>query len=352
MTLGEKVPYRGLTDNEALVVRRILGAGSESEENRVRMSGMPRTSYKEARSRVYALGILEDRYVPNPALLSIPTISFLVTHPAPGATVEAARLICNMKGAVVVWAGMEFVFGVLFQRSAAERSKIRKTVESMSILGEIRCIVSADTSQDSIPVYFDFEGAWSRITGSGSMQKYPRHLPTGGDAERTWPSARHVAPMVEELLRKPIEDSARNRPPHLLGPSLLPRNYRRLIDRGLVEWRTFLGVGRPIVYKGWKLSEVVIIYGRLKDDTGLYPLFQDLVTKCQVYPFLLAAGGGEMIMGNFAVEPVTNAENSGLRSSSQNVTRTISNHLESFRYVRESTESLSVLHSHRYDLVA
>jgi hypothetical protein len=72
---------RNLTENEAVVIKSLLAGSTESGEDRIRDSGLPRSTYRDAKRRIYASGILADRYVPSAVAVSSLRATFLVARP-------------------------------------------------------------------------------------------------------------------------------------------------------------------------------------------------------------------------------------------------------------------------------
>jgi hypothetical protein len=338
---------REFTENEVRVVRSMLAADKESEEDRIRGSGIPRSTYREAKQRIYSQRILEDRYVPDPSKVGVKTISFILIHSRPGRSQGIGNLLNLIPHAVHIWSGVHSAFGVIFHTSSQERDDLRARIGTEFELGDAGFYIETSPSEPEVPIYFDFEGGWSHLARIQGLRRYPRSLPlvpagrkNGNELKRS---------LVAEILRRPFEAVPLERALHRLGPATLPKSHRQVIKRGIVEWRTFLKLDKNYLYRGWRFSDIVLIHGKLRSGKDLLSFYSDLVALCGIYPFLLATDGSQVLIGSLALEPLSTLSPEPLPGPRHNVTWTVDSYLDGFRYVREPMAALSMHRSHRYD---
>ena len=344
--------WRELTDNEVSVIRTILSSSTESEEERVRRSGIPRTSYRDAKQRIYAAGIIEDRYVPDPRCSKVDRISFYLAHAQPGRAHELAQRLAAVPGAVVVWYGATSVFGEIFHSSEGNGQRFtNEIVPSWSSIGETKIHLTIQPNRTAVPIYYDYEGAWSRFACRSGTKLYPRALSTLSPASWSGTVGRSVRPAdVEELVRRPFQTDENQRSAHLMGPASLPRSKRRLVLSGVVNWRPFLVPEMVPEYHGWRITDVVFVYGVMKEPGGLRSLYQDLVGSCAVFPFLMASDDRQLLMASLSTGPTPDGKDHPRSGPRDNVTRKLGEHLSSFQFLREPLETLQRELSHRYDM--
>lgn len=336
---------RALTPIEARVMADLLGAGLESEEERIRSLSMARASYQNAKKRIYARGWLVDRYVVAPARLGIREVSFLVSRPFLEKVSGVAEELSVDRGTVVLWEGGHSLFGVLFHPDVAHRESLHRRVEE-GAFGEDAFLLTVDATTTSVPIYFDFEGGWCHFARTGAPSRYPRPLPLAPPRSTLVPS-----PPLMDLLRRPYHAMVTGREPHLLGPAALPRSQRKLLQQGWVEWRPSLGVGRMPPYAGAQLSSLLLLHGVLRQGRELPALFQDLAGRSGVYPFLLASDGTHVLLGGLALglEGLGGAP-AEVRSRAP-VFPTLQEYLEQIEFLREPLSTVQVHLLHRYDLL-
>jgi len=72
---------RSLTEQEVRVVGFLLEDSAEGERARLQRWQLPRSTYHHIRRRAYAEGWVYDRYLPDPRLLALPWVSFMLVRP-------------------------------------------------------------------------------------------------------------------------------------------------------------------------------------------------------------------------------------------------------------------------------
>jgi hypothetical protein len=343
---------RNLTKNDVLVIRNILAGSLETEEDRIRKSGIPRSTYLSAKMRIYSSGILEDRYVPSPQAVGAHSVSFLMTRPFTEARVSTVETLCNVQGAVLAWSGIQSIMGVVFHQSEGDAKKFRELAGAGDKLGKTIAHVEIPSGQFGVPVYFDYEGAWNHFAGMEGSARYPRALPHYPSEKAAESRGRtRIRDGTDWLLKRPFHEGIWKRPSHLLGPGTLTRSQRRLLASGAVEWRTFLCIKSMPGYDGQSISNMSLVSGEMNDHDGLLELFRDLTEVCGIYPFLLASDGTHALIGILAGGSSKNEGTPGLRKPRAAVFPVVSHHLANIEIVREPISNLVVHRSHRYDVL-
>jgi hypothetical protein len=351
--MEEHSSHRILTDNEARVAWSILSGGLTSEEDRMRDSGIPRSTYRYAKHRLYSEGLLEDRFVPSPDAIGVPRVSFVLSRPAAEEAGSVADTLSKTPGIVEAWSGTQTSFAVVFHRSIeAGEAFQRKAAEGK--LGNPLAIVTVDAEGQrgavaQVPVYFDFEGAWARYCSFAATKRYPCPLPppnNGGSDHVN--SQREVPSSVASLLTRHF-----SRPSHLIGPGSIPRSQRRSLQQGKVEWRVFLGMTRlpTLKYRGLRFQDLVFVTGRPREDDGMANLLPDLLANCNIRPFLLAGDSNYVLMATFGIGLGSVKEAPADVRPRQSVINTMASHLKQIEITREPLVSLRMDVAHRYDLL-
>jgi hypothetical protein len=243
---------------------------------------------------------------------------------------------------------MHTVLGLTFHR-ADERARTFKTeLDAMAGSGTVIAHVSVEPSPTSMPVYFDYEGAWNHFARTGGSALYPRSFPWARGSSWHWPGM-SITRSVETLLRRQFEEGDGRRPQNLLSPVTLPRSQRRLLLEGLVEHRSFLTPGRIPSLNGTGFGDMVLLSGKLSGQEAPSAIIEDLVVKCGAYPFLLFSDGSVVMMGLLAAG--SRRKGTSGPSSAVSVLGVLGTHLSDIEFVREMTDHLNMLRSHRYDLL-
>src|SRR5208282_4500872 len=160
---------RSLTEAEARVIRGLLAGLPGPERVRVRMAGVARTTYQTIRLRALVKGWLQERYIPNPALLGSNRIRFIIAQPYADRWSESVRTVRSLKDIVVLWVSPETLFAVVYDRGPPDD----KSNFDSSQQFRRSWTIAANPNEGQIPVYFDYEGTWSRWTLDSEPLAYP-----------------------------------------------------------------------------------------------------------------------------------------------------------------------------------
>jgi hypothetical protein len=341
---------RALTDAEAKVLSLLLANTATDERERLRQSGLPRSTYHAARRRAYAEGWLKDRYVPSPTLLRFGETTISLARPFADKSGELAERWGREPGNVLNWMSNQFGLAVFFHRDRKSREAAASRLVDAGLATETM-LLHPKLEEHGVPVYFDFEGVWSHLTSTSGTRAYPRGLPPlpegfRADSPSPWnPRTRWAA---RELLLRPFEAESQGRAGHLVGPFGLPFAQQRLLGQGWVLHRVLADPARVPGYRGRLMDRVVLIAGELQDGITPDQLFATLTRECRVYPFLYAMDERRVLLGalgqtaSAGVDRVTETER-------RSVLPTLRQALRGIQILEESAPNIRVSVDHRYD---
>jgi hypothetical protein len=340
---------RNLTENEIIVIKSLLATSPESGEDRIRRSGLPRSTYRDAKRRIYASGILEDRYVPSPAATGFNRVYFFVARPFTDQFLEASRRLSELSGTVVCWTGPQVLFGVIFSQSGAISGSLVERARRAEF-GIPGALIDVAPNPANIPVYFDFEGAWVHFTSSNGSVGYPRAIPhvRNPDDEPRFLQTREAS-MLRQLLLRPILGEGRRREPHLFGPAALPQSLQRWLDKGLVDWRVLLSLENPAAYRGISVSELLFVWGTLRERRSLQSFTNELTEEAGVFPFLAVGDGTRVLIASLATGRFQTSDQIRAVTTRFPVTPILSRNLNRIESIRQPLAQLKVVVNHRYD---
>ncbi len=344
---------RGLTEAEARVIAVLLAARPDRERERLQMITVPRSTYHAIRRRAYDEGWLRDRYVPHPAVVGRPFVTFLLARPFADRYEELLGQLAEDGGAVVVCRGAQAALAVLFHRRPADAERLVGRLESRKLAPQ-PWAVTVRAEGPTVPVYFDYEGLWCHVAGFEGTLAYPHGLGggmLGEDEELAVPNlSSHQWWAASELIRRPFVAADQGRGSHLVGPLGLPFSQRRLLQRGWVVHRTILDPSRLPPYQGRAADQVVLVTGTPRSGARPDQLFATLSRESRVYPFLFVAGDDRWLFGALGGSaPRPEAEADGARRP---VLPTMREYLEGIEIVQESASGFLSAVDHRYDRLA
>lgn len=331
----------GMSDWEARVVRSLLASEPISDKERIRRSGVPPRTFHRARSKAYASGWVLDRYVPNPLFLGLTKLSFNLARPFAEDLETLAKEWISIPSVVHLWKGRECLFAVaapeLFVNDLSKAGNLLHGSERITQ-------VIVDVRRNQAPVYFDFEGAWSRFVGTRYLISYPHALPSKTiDGEPSLPRERPDFARLRELVSRPFQPRSAFWP-NRVGPYFLTPSQSRLLSLGAAEFRTMLSMSHIPSYQNHQVQNVAFLHGMLARDANTDELLLGLI-DAGVAPFLFVTDGLKVMLGTLSPAPPTQ---SNYRAQSA-VLRGLQQYLTEIEIRREPLESLSVLLNHRYD---
>jgi hypothetical protein len=331
---------RSITEGEAIAIRSFLAALPVSGRQRISETGLGSRTFARIRKRAYSLGWVFDRYVPNPSLAGFETVFFAVVQPFTENIEQILNRWKEMPSNILLWRWPETVFGVFF--SNAPRDKFLAELNATEGRSETFMVASSAKSP-SIPVYFDFEAVWNRLTSQHGTLAYPHPLATE-PKEGAYPGPdRTDSRCIAELLARPFRPSAEYTPLHV-NPFFFPRSQQKLLETGMVERRTILDPQKVPPFQGRSIERFAFVQAELNSPGTEETLFRMLMA-IRVTPFLFASDGSRILLATLSQEP------SNLQSGAGHpaILRSLQRLLKDIRIVRESVQTLTVLVNHRYD---
>jgi hypothetical protein len=335
---------RPLTRAEATVIGSLLAGTGSTDRERIQASGLPARTFEVARLRVIAAGWVVDRYVPDPTLAGRSRAVFALGRPFAERRAEQAGAWAAAPSNVLLWESPQSLFGVFFVAAGSAGDAELGRLFPAEAYSRV-AVVDADLKRPTVPVYFDFEGAWRRVLGLPGTLSYPRSIPHGQIASRS--PGRPPAPEVQSLVDVPFLPHDAEHP----GLEIARRfgrvdRYRRRLEP-YVERRYFLDPATLPGYNEWTLGAVVFISGRLKAGATPEPAFHRLVSRCDVAPFLFVTDGRSVLVGTLSPGPPPSAARPAPPRAS--VTGTLQQSLEGIELFREPVPGLVCVTNHRYD---
>lgn len=322
-----------LTVSEAATVLSILSKSQGNEGIDPGLPGIPASTFYSIRRKIYEAGWLSDRYVPMPWSTGMASVECRLISPAPA---DRGRIEGDWAGRpenVVVWSGPNVIFGVFF---------IRKHGPAPSTEGTT---ITVTLDSGSLPVYFDYSRAWSRFIGVGHGTGYPRSL---GDASTS--TERAYGPALGSLLdRDGAGDHGSTRSHRWHSAAGLSRSDQRILDRGLVQSRTFLNTDVLPPFEGRALGEIVFLTGSLRAGIKSAVLLDILNNECQISPLLFVEANSKVLMMAVGqVDPAT-PQRTRVSRSGGSVVGTIDRTMTDTKVVVEQSNSVRRLVDHRYN---
>jgi hypothetical protein len=343
---------RALTEAEALVVAAALGRDGTGLSPSVALDRLPRRTRQTVFQRIYSREWVVDRIIPHPGLFDRAWVTIAVVQPYAERVAACLRGWRAEPGLAHLWASEETILGVFFSSGSAEKNRLEQVCRELGS-GRAGFVLSIDTRERVIPVYFDFEAAWSRIVRIAGTVRYPRSLPRTvldyGSTASPALSVRDRERLVEVLGRSSM---VRQFGPFQAVSDALSTSLtvRRLIGKGWAEPRSFLD---PLTITGAVSGlpeRVAFTHGLLLSGATPQSLFRELVERARISPFLFATDG---IQAFFAVLSKSGGIGSGGHGENDRtqVSEVLRNHLQNIAAIREPLADLHAIVNHRYERI-
>ena len=322
-----------LTVSEAATVLSVLSRSGAVESSDPGPLGIPTSTFYATRRKIYDAGWVMDRYIPHPWAIGVSAIDLVLVSPGPAERTRLEREWASSPANVVLWSGLNSMFGVFFRSSG----------DAPDIEGA-RC-VSVTAGSGSIPVYFDYSRSWSRFVRMENGTGYPRSL-----GDQTARSERTSVAALTELIGGDQEGAtAPSRTHRWHSPSGLARSHQRLLERGLVRSQTILNVDTLPPFEGRSLGEIVFLTGRIRGGVDSAGVLSTLSNECHVSPFLLADAGADLVIVALGQVGAGGEGRTRVSRAAGNVTATLDSVLKDLRMTIERTDSIRKVVDHRYD---
>ncbi len=307
-----------------------------------RMDRIPRRTRQTIRQRLLSRECIIDCRIPAVAALGRPLVVFAVMRPYTERHRTVATEMGRMAACANLWSFRDSIFGMFVLRNQDDLAELQTKLADPDDFHDSFSL-PCDAREASIPVYFDFELAWSKIARIAGVNGYPRGIPMGRRSIRDGESAEQLARRAVGVLRRLPPGLGNDR------PGLLSRRSERrvtgfLVRYGTIECRTLL---EPIAYAKWASnfpSEIVFIRGRLKSGTSPSETFHHLVSGVGISPFLFAWSQRVVLFAALAGSTDANREGSG-----PSVSRDLGSVLEQIVVIRGELSGASAPVLHRYD---
>ena len=266
---------------------------------------------------------------------------------------ELARRWAQAPGSVLAWMSPQVALGVFFHRSTNDRDRWAGR-ERADPLGTPVAILHPRPTAAGCPVYFDFEGSWSHLSGVSGARGYPRGLPAVpseelGGTDGWSPRQRWAG---RELLTRPFDLERAGRAGHLVGPLGLPFAQKRLLAEGWVLHRVLADVSRLPAYHDRRMDRIVFVAGELRSGVAPESLFMTLTRDCRVFPFLFASEGPQLLFGALGQGGVAPGPPASTEQARRPVMPTLRQALTHIQFMEEATTALRTVVDHRYDRLA
>jgi hypothetical protein len=339
---------RGISPAEAVVGAEIL-SGSLRPVPEIGGPAVPRRTRQAVRQRFLARGSIISRYVPDPAFLGRPIVMFGLAQPYAESRATVTSAWSSNPAIANLWEFSDVVFGVFFARDAHDAQDLRARLGGDSLLRDV-FFLECDARLPTVPVFFDFEGAWTRLNGLSGSMAYPQSLPcysASAADQGTNPSEGDRETIRLMLARNEPGYRGGNGPGWLAGLSSRGQE-RRLIAKRAIDPRAILD---PAACGRWASDfpgGIAFVRGELLGGRTAPEVFRALVESCDLRPFLLLTDGSKVLFGSLSV---TNPAGTGSGTSPSNpVLPVLRNLLRQIVILRERVDSMQPLVNHRYDL--
>lgn len=337
---------RSFTKNEVVVVSSLLANSDSTLQTRIRESRLPRRTFEVARRRLMESGVLQERYVPNPASIGIGTLTFVIAHPFQEVFQSVHRRWLDARGNVLLWRTPELLFGVFLKQAEAPNEGQVPLPPNSSNYSRIT-VLDVPPRADCVPIYFDFEGVWSRVSKTASAT-YPRSIVRSQDSSPGTPR------QMSKGLRRALEAAASATPqsldasesPGLLSAWSRKTTLRKLIDADHLTRRVFLSPGPLAGYQGWSSGQLILIHGRVLPGRSPVALQRELLDRGRAFPFLFATNGSHVLVGGIGLP--SHRTQAGALDLLPSRMRIFQSYLDSIVVHRSALETLDAANNHQY----
>lgn len=340
---------RALTRGEAVVIRSLLAGEPGSEQRRAEYTGLSPQAYQSLRRRVLASGVVDFRYLPDPVRFGVPKITFSLAHPFADRQREVVQRWSSHPGNVLLWASPQTVFGVFMSRTDAAAPAVPGVPHSAEDAPRAHDL-TIDVRRPTAPVYFDFEGLWSKVTGFRRPAAYPRGIGWRGASDRPVdrsPIPERAHALAEELVQRPfVPDDGTSASFHFRS-LLRASSARRLVSERLVLPRCFLNPTKLPAFGNWQGRHLVFLHGALRPETTAASFFRTIHTRTDVVPFLFVTSDRRVLVA--AVSPVPARRPTGRSFVGDSLLTIAPRMLQTVDLFREPLENITVGTNHRYD---
>ena len=338
-----------LNGSEARVLQALLAAGPESERERLRRLGLPRSTFHVARRKIYGQRWARDLYVPDPRALGFPYATVALGQPHVENWTKLGESWASLGVAPVVWTSPSVTFAVAFHADAESARAAAQRLER-SDAREVS-VVSTLTDPLAFPVYFDYEAGWGKFADLPGVLGYPRPLAAPERPFRSVgaPATSHERESMRALFAESAAANAEGRPHPNSSPLLFPRSIQRMLRDDRVQHRVVPDFARLPALRAGAIGQTVFFSGELAPGRNAPELLSALISDCQAYPFFFAHDRKRVIFLNLARVPGASAPADPLARPTRPVLAVLQEHLRRIGFVREWLDQLRAPVDHEYE---
>jgi hypothetical protein len=329
----------GLTGSQAAAIRILLACNGQRERGWMSDVGLGSRSFERTKHEAYAERWVIDRFLPNFGRLHIRSVAFVLERPYAQDLAPLEQSWRNRTDNVLLWRWPETLFGVFF--SDLSREGLLETFQGQRAKIQTATVISTPTSR-CVPVYFDWEGAWSRLTGHLESLGYPHGLLDDATDASGSVIRQAVANGLPALLARRSEDQGEGRPLRV-SPYFLPRSEQRLLHTRAAERRTFLEIRRVPSSPNGDFRQIGVAHGKLRPDISGSLVLRVLLAM-RIRPFLYAFNEFEVFFGTVSPAPDV-PTGAGPRPG---VLQTLQGLLDDIQLIRQPVLDLEVVRNHDY----
>ena len=340
-----------LNGSEARVLQALLAAGSESERERLRRLGLPRSTFHVARRKIYGQRWVRDVYVPDPRTLGFPYVTVALAQPHVEEWQRLGDAWSKIGTAPVVWSSPMATFAVGFHADAESARVAAQRLEKSDARDAF--VVSTLADPAALPVYFDFEAGWGKYADLPGIYGYPRAL---GAVERPFrhagaPASNHERESMRGLIAEASAANAEGRPHPNSSPLLFPRSVQRMLRDERVQHRVVPDFAKLPPLRSGQIGQVVYFHGELQNGRTAMELLSALTADCQVFPFFFAHDRRRVVFMTLARTPGSPPPTDGPTPvrATRPVLETLQEHLRRIAFVREWLDQMHAPVDHDYE---
>src|ERR1700691_482935 len=163
---------RLITPTEARVVQALLSGSSAGSLSSPGLGTFAPRTVQETRRRIFLRGWVENRFVPDPVASGRPILTFGLIRPYSDRTKELRERWSSDSRTVLLWASPDLLFGVFSETDSTEAQSLQSTLGPLTEV-QTAFFLDCDCRAATLPVFFDFEGAWVKSVRLPGTFRYP-----------------------------------------------------------------------------------------------------------------------------------------------------------------------------------
>jgi hypothetical protein len=210
--------------------------------------------------------------------------------------------------------------------------------------------VRIDLRRRTILIFFDFEGAWSRLSGVRRSRGYPRRFPStdfrpGGQLDPEPSGSDPRGRLLRGLVERAYSEGGGEEGPSLLEGAFHRRRLRRALSEGWLERRAFLDPAAVNESVDGLADQIGFVHARLRPGVSPEALLGGLVNDAGLSPFLFASDGERVLFAALTAEAISRQGAAPARSAIELLREQTSEIVT----LRQSLASLAPVAAYRFD---